>query len=96
MDWANLDPSILNAYRHAYRLNTPSAFTSSYNQILLTGPLGRSSPTMAKAKDRRRVSKENLAMAVRKDFKAAGISEQEVFASFMYAVHNQGTTALQG
>ena len=59
--------------------------------MLLTGPLGRSSPTMAKARDRQRVSKDNLAMAVRKDFKAAGISEQEVFASFMYAVHNQGT-----
>ena len=44
---------------------------------------------MARAKDRRRVSKEHLALAVRKDFNAAGVIEQEVVTSFLYSVHNQ-------
>lgn len=44
---------------------------------------------MALHKDRRRVDKDHLALAVRKDFNAAGVSEQEVETSFMYSVHNQ-------
>ncbi|MCJ1380146.1 hypothetical protein MMC17_003249 [Xylographa soralifera] len=90
INWSTIDRSTLHAYRHAYRLNTPSAFTCAYNQLVLTGPgLGRYSPTMARAKDRRRVSKEQLALAVRKDFNAAGVIEQEVVTSFLYSVHNQ-------
>ena len=58
--------------------------------MILTGPgLGRHSPTMALQKDRRRVDKDHLALAVRKDFNAAGVSEQEVETSFMYSAHNQ-------
>jgi hypothetical protein len=45
---------------------------------------------MARPKDKRRVSKDNLALAVRKDFNAAGVSEQEVVTAFLYTVHNQG------
>ncbi|MCJ1393122.1 hypothetical protein MMC18_005994 [Xylographa bjoerkii] len=64
INWSTIDRSTLHAYRHAYRLNTPAAFTCAYNQLVLTGPgLGRYSPTMARAKDRRRVSKEHLALA---------------------------------
>jgi len=44
---------------------------------------------MARSKEKRRVSKDNLALAVRKDFNAAGVSEQEVITSFLYSVHNQ-------
>ncbi|KAL9122782.1 MAG: hypothetical protein Q9187_000661 [Circinaria calcarea] len=79
------------AYRHTHRLNTPSAFISARNRMILTGPgLGRYSPTMALRKDRRRVDKDHLALAVRKDFNAAGISEHDVVASFIYSVYNQG------
>jgi len=44
---------------------------------------------MARSKDKRRVSKDHLALAVRKDFNAAGVSEQEVITTFLYSVHNQ-------
>ena len=45
---------------------------------------------MARRKDKRRVSKEQLALVCRKDFNAAGVSEQECLAGFLYAVRNQG------
>lgn len=44
---------------------------------------------MARPKEKRRVSKDHLALAVRKDFNAAGVSEQEVITTFLYSVHNQ-------
>ena len=50
-----------------------------------------SSPTMALHKDRRRASKDHLALAVRKDFNAAMTSEPETITNFLYAVQNQGT-----
>ncbi|MCJ1411131.1 hypothetical protein MMC19_005219 [Ptychographa xylographoides] len=86
INWSTLDRSTLHAYRHAYRLKTPSAFTCVANQLVLTGPgLGRYSPTMARSKDKRRVGKEHLAMAVRKDFNAAAVNEQEVVTGFLYS-----------
>ncbi len=48
---------------------------------------------MALHKDRRRVSKESLALAVRKDFKDAMVQESEAITSFLYSVHNQGELA---
>ena len=68
MAWSTLDTSTLHAYRHAYRLDTPSAFSSSLNQMILQNSasgVGRRSPTMARAKDRRRVGRDRLALAVR-------------------------------
>ena len=91
INWSTFERSTLHAYRHAYRLPTPSAFTCAYNQSVLTAPgIGRCSPTMARRKDKRRVSIEQLALACRKDFNAAGVSEQECLAGFLYAVRNQG------
>ncbi len=52
--------------------------------------IGLLSPTMAGHKDRRRVGKDQLAMAVRKVFNAASVTESELLTSFLYAVHNQG------
>ena len=49
---------------------------------------------MARRKDRRRVSKEQLTLAVRKDFNAAAVSEQEVVTSFLYSIHNQSMLSL--
>lgn len=49
---------------------------------------------MARHKDRRRVGKDQLALAVRKDFNAATVMESEVITSFLYAIHNQGSTLL--
>lgn len=82
---------MLHSYRHAYRLNTPSAFSRSMNQIVFSNPgIGRYSPTMARHQDRRRVSKEQLALAVRKNFNALAIHESEVIVDFIYSVKHQG------
>ncbi|KAH0536140.1 hypothetical protein FGG08_006962 [Glutinoglossum americanum] len=85
ISWPSIPTSILHAYRHAYRLSTPSAFKSSLNQTVLSNPgIGRHSPTMAVKKDRRRVGKEQLAMAVRKNFNGLAIHEGEVVVDFLY------------
>ncbi len=44
---------------------------------------------MALHKDRRRVTKESLALAVRKDFKDAMVHESEAITCFLYSVQNQ-------
>lgn len=91
MQWSAVDPSVLHAYRHAYSLNTPSAFKSEYNKLLLSRPgLGRLSPTMARRKDERRQSRDQLANAVRKHFNGLGIQENEVVVDFLYKVRWQG------
>ncbi|KAI9848856.1 MAG: hypothetical protein M1837_006372 [Sclerophora amabilis] len=91
ISWPSLDTSVLHAYRYAYRLNTPSAFKSSLNHAILsqTG-VGKQSPTMARRRDRRRVSKDQLATAVRKNFNGLGIQEGEVVVDFLYKVRWQG------
>jgi len=49
---------------------------------------------MALHKQRRRISKNQLALAVRKDFNAAMASEPETITSFLYTVQNQGMNGL--
>ncbi|KAI9779254.1 MAG: hypothetical protein M1839_007506 [Geoglossum umbratile] len=91
ISWPSIPTNILHAYRQAYRLSTPSAFQSSLSQIILSNPgIGRHSPTMAIRKDRRRVGKEQLAMAVRKNFNGLAIQEGEVVVDFLYKVRWQG------
>src|SRR5437660_1011246 len=95
MQWSTLDTSILHAYRYAYRLSTPSAFSSQYNQIILSRPdIGRLSPTMARRRDQRRQSREQLANTVRKHFNGLGIQENEVIVDFLYKVKWQGGSLL--
>ena len=61
------------------------------NQIILSNPgIGRYSPTMARRQDRRRVSKDQLALAVRKNFNSLAIHESEVIVDFIYSVKHQG------
>jgi hypothetical protein len=48
------------------------------------------SPTMARRKEERRQSKEQLANAVRKHFNSMGIAENEVVVDFLYKVRWQG------
>lgn len=62
--------------------------------ILSKVGIGRYSPTMAQHKDRRRVSKEHLALAVRKDFNAAVAPEQEIVTAFLYSIRHQGAVLL--
>ncbi|MCJ1461378.1 hypothetical protein MMC28_011760 [Mycoblastus sanguinarius] len=90
INWSTFDLSVLHAYRHAHHLDTPPAFTSSHNQSILTQPgIGQRSPIMARHKHRQRISKDHLALAVRKDFNAAMTVELELISSFLYTVHNQ-------
>ncbi|KAL8742046.1 MAG: hypothetical protein Q9190_005409 [Brigantiaea leucoxantha] len=92
LNWATLETSMLNAYRQAHRLGTPPAFGSSFNyRILSRRGIGQYSPTMARQKARRRINRDNLALAVKKDFNDAMASEPECITSFLYAVHNKGT-----
>jgi len=82
---------MLNTYRVAHSLTTPAAFASNYHQALLTNPgIGRQSPTMARRKDKRRVAKEQLALAVRKNFNSAAVSETDVVVELVYKVRHQG------
>lgn len=93
MEWSNIDPAILRVYRHAYSLKTPSAFSNPHNELVLSHGIGKLSPTMARRKDRRRQSKEQLTHAVRKHFNGLGIQENEVVVDFLYKVHNMGNFA---
>ena len=91
MSWNEAPLELLNTYRVAHNLNTPAAFTSPFNQALLTNPgIGRQSPTMARKKEKRRISKEQLALAVRKNFNAAAVNEIDVVVELVYKVRNQG------
>lgn len=90
LQWSTFDASILHGYRYDYRLNTPAAFNKSYNQLVLShSTIGRMSPTMARRKEQRRQSKEQLANSVRKHFNSMGIIENEVVVDFLYKVRWQ-------
>ncbi|KAK3068616.1 hypothetical protein LTR53_013683 [Teratosphaeriaceae sp. CCFEE 6253] len=90
ISWPTFPTPHLNTYRVAHNLPVPAAFSSPYHQALLTNPgLGRSSPTMARRKDKRRVAKETLALAVRKNFNSAAVSETDVVVELVYRVRHQ-------
>ncbi|RAL17690.1 histone deacetylase complex subunit SAP30 Sin3-binding domain-containing protein [Aspergillus homomorphus CBS 101889] len=162
--WNEMPLDLLHSYRHAYKLSSPSAFTSEYSHLLLSRGIGLRSPTSiaaqrahlqsqnqmtngtsqpttsttntstaapaapkkalhgnpssapngigAKHKDRQtqkqapsaingksalhhiigqdRVSKNQLALSVRKHFNSAGLAEQEAIARFLYKVREEG------
>lgn len=91
MQWNTASLKLLNTYRVAHSLQSPAAFTTPLNQALLTNPgIGRQSPTMARRKDKRRISKEQLALAVRKNFNSAAVNEIDVVVDLVYKVRNQG------
>ena len=91
MAWNSAPLDMLNGYRVAHNLSTPAAFTSPLNQALLTNPgIGRQSPTMARKKDKRRVPKDQLALAVRKNFNSAAVNEIDVMVEMVYKVKHQG------
>ncbi|SMQ50972.1 unnamed protein product [Zymoseptoria tritici ST99CH_3D1] len=90
MAWNTAPLELLDTYRVAHNLQTPTAFTTPLRQALLTNSgIGRHSPTMARKKEKRRVSKEQLALAVRKNFNGAAVSEIDVVVDLVYKVRNQ-------
>ena len=90
MAWNTAPLDLLNAYRVSHSLPSPAAFTSPLHQAILTNPgIGRHSPTMARKKENRRISREQLALAVRKNFNAAAVNEIDVVVDLVYKVRNQ-------
>jgi hypothetical protein len=91
MAWSTTPLSLLNTYRVSHNLSTPAAFTSPLNQALLVNPgIGRQSPTMARRKDKRRVSRDQLATNVRKHFNGAAVNEIDVVVELVYKSRNKG------
>jgi hypothetical protein len=96
MAWNTSPLSLLNTYRVSHHLSTPAAFTSPLNQALLVNPgIGRQSPTMARRKDKRRVSKDQLATNVRKHFNGAAVNEIDVVVELVYKSRNKGALVIQ-
>ncbi|KAH7382700.1 hypothetical protein DE146DRAFT_669587 [Phaeosphaeria sp. MPI-PUGE-AT-0046c] len=87
--WSSQDTSVLQSYRRAYRLDTPSSFKNPLSHVVLNHGIGRLSPTMAREKSKRRVQKEQLALAVRKNFNALGVTESDVIVDWLYKSKNQ-------
>ncbi|KAF2243024.1 hypothetical protein BU26DRAFT_437524 [Trematosphaeria pertusa] len=89
MKWNNQDASVLQGYRRAYRLETPSTFKNPLSHVVLNQGIGRFSPTMARPKAKRRVHKDQLALAVRKNFNAQGVSESDVITQLLYTAKSR-------
>lgn len=89
--WASQESSVLQGYRRAYRLDTPSAFKNPLSHVVLSQGIGRLSPTMARPKPKRRVHKDQLALAVRKNFNALAVTESDVIVDWLYKSKHQGT-----
>lgn len=90
ISWASEDLSLLQDYRSSHRLEAPSAFKNPLGHAILGRGIGKYSPTMARKKNERRISKEQLATAVRKNFNALAVSESEVIVDLLYKVKMQG------
>ncbi|KAF2748865.1 hypothetical protein M011DRAFT_476236 [Sporormia fimetaria CBS 119925] len=89
IQWSSQDRELLHGYRRTYGLNTPSCFKNPLSHAVLGQGIGRYSPTMARPKSKRRVTKDHLALAVRKNFNANGVHEQDVLVDLLYRVKNQ-------
>jgi len=85
MGWSDINIRTLHGYRYAYRLSIPSSSGGFNNTVLSTG-IGRRSPARARV----RIGREALATAVRKNFNAQPIQENDVIVNFLYSVKNQG------
>ncbi|PHH76076.1 hypothetical protein CDD80_1847 [Ophiocordyceps camponoti-rufipedis] len=96
LNWLSLDRDVLHAYCRYHQLNTPSSFSCSSHQRVLSQPgsIGLFSPTMVAKRKSRRQSKEQLAMAVRKHFNGIGIQENDVIVDFMYKIRCEKANAV--
>lgn len=48
--WTDMPLDILHSYRHAYKLDTPSAYSTDYSRLLLSRGIGLRSPTSIAAR----------------------------------------------
>lgn len=91
LQWTLFDRQFLHTYRRAYRLPVPAVVANDYHRRVLSQPgsIGLRSPTMARQKESRRQSKEQLANAARKHFNSLGAQENEIIAGFLHKIKNQ-------
>jgi len=93
LKWSSFDRDVLHEYRREHRLDTPTAFSNSYHHWVLSRPgIGLRSPTMARKREIRRQSKEDLTNVVRKHFNGQGVQENDVIVGFLHKVRNPGIT----
>ncbi|KAK3324161.1 hypothetical protein B0T19DRAFT_427909 [Cercophora scortea] len=94
LQWPAFERDVLHAYRRAYRLNTPTAFSNDYHQWVLTQPgsVGIYSPTIARQKEFRRQSKDQLTGSVRKHFNGLGVQENDIIVDFLHKIRTQGVS----
>ncbi|KAK6087425.1 chaperone DnaJ [Seiridium cupressi] len=86
LDWSSFDRELLHDYRREHNLDTPTAFTHSYHQTVLSRPgsIGPYSPSMARKREHKRQNKNDLTHVVRKHFNGLGIQENEVVVNFLH------------
>ena len=91
LQWPAFERDVLHAYRRAYRLKTPTSFVSDVHQWVLTQPgsIGLYSPTIARRKEFRRQTSDQLNAAVRKHFNAMGLQENDVIVEFLHKVRKE-------
>lgn len=89
LEWSKMDREILHAYRTAYRLPCSASFKNPHATSILASPIGKSSPTMARTKEKRRITKEQLALQVRKTFNDMAVNENETVLDVMYKLRNK-------
>ncbi|KAK1836620.1 hypothetical protein QBC39DRAFT_89240 [Podospora conica] len=94
LQWPAFPRDVLHEYRRAYRLNTPTAFTNDVHQWILTQPgsIGLYSPTIARRKELRRQSKDQLTNTVRKHFNGLGVQENDVIVDFLHKIRSGNVT----
>ena len=93
-------PTAIAARKAASAVATSSSSSSSSSASTSSGPTHRSrtavlKPSTETSRARKinsqdRVGKEQLALAVRKHFNAAGLVEQDAIARFLYKVREEG------
>ena len=90
LQWPAFEREVLHAYRRVYRLNTPTAFSRDYHQWVLTqsGSIGLYSPTIARKKEFRRQTNDELTGSVRKHFNSLGVQENDVIVDFLHKIRN--------
>lgn len=88
LQWPAFDREVLHAYRRAYRLRTPTTFASEHHQWVLTQPgsLGLYSPTIARRKELRRQTTDQLSTTVRKHFNGQGAQENDIIVEFLHKI----------
>ncbi|KAB5571957.1 hypothetical protein GE09DRAFT_1216559 [Coniochaeta sp. 2T2.1] len=91
LQWPAFERDVLHSYRRAYRLDTPTAFTNDVRKWVLSKPggIGLHSPSMARRKEFRRQSKDQLAGTVRKHFNGLGVQENDIIVDFLHKMRTQ-------